>query len=135
MIVAHKKTAQKTILLLDDDSANVSLSLHTLKSQPNYHVVKVNSIEQAQALCEQLHPQLLLIETLPQNTSTQELCDTVLACETFSHTPTLLFDKKLDARILKKQTILSLSRPFGASTLLDTIDTLLTFPTAIVEAL
>ena len=123
-------TAVKTVFIVEDDEAIGELLVQAIEQETSYQAVLASDGFQALKMLRTVKPDLILLDYSLPGMNGLELYDTIHTVKALKHLPVLLVSAQT-ARIqteVKARHLSQLQKPFELTTLLETIEHLVSRP-------
>ena len=123
-------TAVKTVFIVEDDEAIGTLLVQVIEQETSYQAVLASDGFQALKMLQTVKPDLLLLDYGLPDMNGLEFYDTIHAVKSLKHLPVLIISAQT-ARIqteVKARQLSQLQKPFELTTLLETIEHLVSRP-------
>ena len=128
MAFSTKRSTEKTILVVEDDTSIREVLVVVISQETPYHALIVPDGFQALNVIKDITPNLFLFDyQLPRMNGIQ-LYDRLHITQGFEHIPAIMMSSSLPQQEIRQRQIVGISKPFGLDDLLSTIDKVLAWP-------
>jgi DNA-binding NtrC family response regulator len=122
--IAEEQEAEKTILVVEDDTSIGELVVQTLVQETPYQAVLVSDGSQALNAIHDIKPNLFILDYRLPDMSGIDLYDKLHTMQGLEDTPGIMISATLPKRELKQRALVGINKPFELSQLLDTVEKL-----------
>ena len=128
MAFSTKRSTEKTILVVEDDTSIREVLVVVISQETPYHALIVPDGFQALNVIKDITPNLFPFDyQLPRMNGIQ-LYDRLHITQGFEHIPAIMMSASLPQQEIRQRQIVGISKPFGLDDLLSTIDKVLAWP-------
>lgn len=121
----NTRTATKTVLLVEDDSAIAELLVQIIVQETPYRVLAVPDGQQALDMVKNILPDLLLLDYWLPAIHGIELYDRLSAITGMEQIPTIMLSVNPPMQEIKKRQITCIQKPFDVDHLLQTLQSMM----------
>jgi len=122
--LVEEQEAEKTILVVEDDTSIGELVVQTLAQETHYQAVLVSDGSQALHAIHVFKPKLFILDYRLPDMNGIDLYDKLHTTKGLEDTPGIMISATLPKRELKQRALVGISKPFELSQLLDTVEKL-----------
>ncbi len=124
MLQDQEQKQANTILAVEDDPDIAAFLLQAISLETPHQLLLVTDSLQALQVVQEVKPILFILNYHLPHMNGIELYDRLHSMEELAHVPTIMVSAALPEHELKQRQIVSITKPFDLSRLLDTIDQL-----------